>query len=150
MSVTNKKGIMIRGEFLNEDYLKSDAVGYNIGEYLYHVTPKQNLNTIKSEGFIPKDGVGINNKPFNNRLYFATSLISAYDIITNFNSYKDDSDYVIFKIKASCVNNGYENDTLFKHGIYVDYPITSDCIINIVNYDDLFGKFNDDDFDKLY
>ncbi|MGA1049083.1 MAG: hypothetical protein ACO3UU_13830, partial [Minisyncoccia bacterium] len=49
---------------VNENYLPSDAIGYNIGEYLYHVSPKKNLNDIKSNGFTPKDGVTIKGEPF--------------------------------------------------------------------------------------
>jgi hypothetical protein len=61
--------------------LESDAVGYEIGDYLYHVTLTSNLPKIKRQGLIPKDGVAINGKPFKNRLYFATSLIAAYDLV---------------------------------------------------------------------
>jgi hypothetical protein len=137
-------------EYLNENYLQSDAIGYNIGEYLYHITPKSNVSQIKKNGFIPKDGVAINSKPFKNRLYFATSLISAYDLSINFGSYKDNEEYVIFKVKSNCVDNGYEEDSLFAHGIYVNYPISNDCIISVINASDLFNKFNDDDIENLY
>jgi hypothetical protein len=41
---------------LNEQHLPSDAIGYNIGEYLYHITTKRNVNTIKKNGFIPSKG----------------------------------------------------------------------------------------------
>lgn len=137
-------------QFVNENYLQSDAIGYNIGEYLYHITPKRNIAQIKKNGFIPKDGVAINNKPFKNRLYFATSLIAAYDLSVNFGSYKDNEEYAIFKVKSDCVSNGYEEDPLFVHGIYVDYPIPNTCIVNVINASDLFNKFNDDDIENLY
>lgn len=137
-------------QFVNENYLQSDAVGYNIGKYLYHITPKSNISQIKKKGFVPKNGISINNKPFKNRLYFATSLIAAYDLSVNFGSYKDDREYAIFKIKSDCVNAGYEEDPLFVHGIYVDYAITNSCIVDVINASDLFNKFNDDDFEKLY
>ena len=129
-------------ESLNENYLKSDAIGYNIGQYIYHITLKRNLNDIRKNGFKPKDGVAINGKSFKNRLYFATSLIAAYDLSVNFGSYKDnlDENYIIFKLKSECIDNGYKEDNLFDHGIYVDYPIGSDCIVDIINADDLFGK----------
>jgi len=48
------------------------------------------------------------------------------------------------------VNDGYEEDPLFIHGIYVDYPISNDCIINVIDADSLFNKFNDDDIENLY
>ena len=137
-------------KYFNEQFLPNDAIGYNIGEYLYHITPKQNVNTIKKNGFIPKDGIAINGKPFENRLYFATSLIAAYDLSVNFNSYKDNEEYIIFKVKSNCIDDGYEKDPLFVHGIYVDYPISNDCIINVINASDLFNKFNDEDFENLY
>lgn len=137
-------------QFVNENYLPSDAIGYNIGEYLYHITPKKNVAQIKKNGFIPKDGVAINNKPFKNRLYFATSLIAAYDLSVNFGSYKDNEEYAIFKVKSDCVNGGYEEDPLFVHGIYVDYPIPNTCIVSVINASDLFNKFNDDDIENLY
>ena len=137
-------------QFVNENYLQSDAIGYNISEYLYHITPKRNITQIKKNGFIPKDGVSINNKSFKNRLYFATSLIAAYDLSVNFGSYKDNKEYAIFKVKSDCVSNGYEEDPLFVHGIYVDYPIPKTCIVSIINASDLFNKFNDDDLDNLY
>lgn len=137
-------------QFVNENYLPSDAIGYSIGEYLYHITPKINVAQIKKNGFIPKDGIAINNKPFKNRLYFATSLIAAYDLSVNFGSYKDNEEYAIFKVKSNCVSNGYEEDPLFVHGIYVDYPIPNTCIVSVINASDLFNKFDDDDLENLY
>ena len=136
-------------QFINENYLTSDAIGYNIGAYLYHITPTSNVEKIKKHGFVPKDGIAINNKPFKNRLYFATSLIAAYDLSVNFRSYKDYNEYVIFKLKADCVN-AYVKDPLFVHGIYVDYTIPYKCVVSIINANDLFNKFNDDDIEKLY
>lgn len=130
--------------------LKSDDIGYNIGQYLYHITPKRNVPQIKKNGFIPKDGIAINNKPFKNRLYFTTSLISAYDLSVNFGSYKDNEEYVIFKLKSDCVNNGYEKDLLFVHGIYVDYTIPYSCVVDVMNASDLFNKFDDEDIENLY
>jgi hypothetical protein len=129
--------------------IESDAMGYDIGDYLYHITPVSNFNTIINKGFIPKNGISINNKPFENRLYFATSLISAYDLSVNFGSYRDDSDYVIFKIKSDCTND-YEEDDLFAHGIYVDYKVSNKCIFGYVNANDLFNKFDDDKLHVLH
>ena len=129
--------------------IESDAMGYDIGDYLYHITPVSNFNTIIKKGFIPKNGISINNKPFENRLYFATSLISAYDLSVNFGSYRDDSEYVIFKIKSDCIND-YEEDDLFAHGIYVDYKVSNKCIVGYVNANDLFNKFDDEDIENLY
>jgi len=137
-------------QFMNENYLKSDAIGYSVGEYLYHITPKTNLRVIKKNGFIPKNGIAINGSSFKNRLYFATSLISAYDLSVNFGSYRDDEEYIIFKVKSSCVDNGYIKDPLFVHGIYVDYTISNNYIVEVINTDDLFNKFNDDDIENLY
>ena len=138
-------------EYLNEEnHLKSDAMGYNMGEFLYHITPKRNIGEIMKSGFIPKDGIAINNKPYKNRLYFATSLIAAYDLSVNFGSYKDNEEYVIFKVKSNCVNNEYEKDTLFPHGIYVDYQISNNCIVSVMNADDLFNKFDENDIENLY
>jgi hypothetical protein len=136
-------------EIREENYLENDAIGYNIGDYLYHITPTDNLIEIKQKGFIPKDGIAINGKPFKNRLYFATSLIAAYDLSVNFSSYRDTYDYTILKINSNCIDE-YNEDPLFVHGIYVDYPISNDCIINIISADDLFGKFNDEDLENLY
>lgn len=129
--------------------IESDAMGYDIGDYLYHITPVSNFNTIIKKGFIPKNGISINNKPFENRLYFATSLISAYDLSVNFGSYRDNSKYVIFKIKSDCIND-YEEDDLFAHGIYVDYKVSNKCIVGYVNANDLFNKFDDEDIENLY
>ena len=137
-------------EYLKENYLPSDAMGYNIGEFVYHITPKKNFNTIKKNGFIPKDGISINNKPFKNRLYFATSLIAAYDLSVNFNSYRDNDEYIIFKLDSKCIDKGYEEDELFIHGIYVDYKIPYSFVIDVINTSDLFNKFDDEDFDRLY
>lgn len=140
----------IRG-FLNENYLKSDAIGYNVGEYLYHITPKRNVQKITKNGFTPKDGIAINNKRFKNRLFFATSLIAAYDLSVNFGSYRDNEDgYAIFKVKSDCLTNGYKEDSLFPHGIYVDYPIPNTFIVSVMDADDLFNKFNDEDIENLY
>jgi hypothetical protein len=132
-----------------ESYLKNDASGYDIGDYVYHVTPIENLNHIKQNGFIPKDGTSINNEKFENRLYFATSLIAAYDLSVNFGSYKYDSDFIIFKINSYCIND-YEIDDLFEHGIYVDYAIKYNCVIDVFYASDLFGKFDDNDLENLY
>jgi hypothetical protein len=134
-------------KFSNE--IESDAMGYDIGDYLYHITPVSNFDTIINKGFIPKNGVAINGKPFENRLYFATSLISAYDLSVNFGSYRDDTEYVIFKIKSDCIDD-YEEDNLFAHGIYIDYKISNKCILGYVNANDLFNKFDDEDLENLY
>lgn len=107
------------------------------------------MNTIKKIGFIPRDGISINKKEFSNRIYFATSLISAYDISVNFSSYKNEKEYVIFKIKSSCLN-GYEKDPLFVHGIYIDYPISPKYIIEIIEADDLCNNYDSDNLDNLY
>ena len=136
--------------YLNEGYLKSDAIGYNVGKYLYHVTSKDNVSNIKRNGFVPKDGLSINNKPFKDRLYFATSLIAAYDLSVNFGSYRDDGDYVIFKLDSSCVDGGYEEDPLFVHGIYVDYNVSYEYVVDVIDVDSLFDKFDDNDFEDLY
>lgn len=130
-------------------YLEDDSMGYDIGEFLYHVTSTSNINAILKDGFLPKDGVSISGEHFKNRLYLATSLIATYDLSVNFGSYRDDIDYVIFKIKSKCVND-YTIDPLFEHGIYIDYKIDSKYIVETIPVDDLFGRFNDDDIDNLY
>lgn len=137
--------------FINEKYLESDAIGYAIGDFIYHVTTMKNVEKIKSQGFKPQDGISINGKPFQNRLYFATSLIAAYDLSVNFSSFKDEykDEYVIFKLKSNCIDE-YEEDPLFLHGIYVDYKIDKKYIVDMIKTSDLFNKFNDDDFDDLY
>jgi hypothetical protein len=135
--------------FLIEDYLVSDAIGYNIGDFIYHTTPMKNLNKIKKYGFEPQSGISINGKKFENRLYFATSLIAAYDLSVNFGSYRDDSEYVIFKVDSKCLND-YEEDPLFTHGIFVDYKIDKKYIIDIIKAEKLFDKFSDDDIENLY
>jgi len=137
-------------EFINEKYMTNDSIGYNIGKYIYHVSPLKYLNIIKKNGLIPQNGKTINNKEYKNRLYLATSLIAAYDISVNFESYKEDNEYVIFKINSESLINGYDNDPLFQHGIYIDYPIDEKYILEIINTDDLFNKFDDDDIDNLY
>jgi len=137
-------------KFLKENnHIKSDAIGYNIGEYIYHITQIENLNSIKQNGFTPKDGISINKEKFENRLYFATSLIAAYDLSVNFGSYRYDGDYIIFKLKSDCIND-YEDDGLFKHGIYVDYNISYNCVVEVINASELFNIFDDDDIEKLY
>ena len=135
--------------YINERYLDSDAIGYEIGNFIYHITPEKNLSFIKENGFIPQDGISINGKHFENRLYFATSLIAAYDLSVNFGSYKDDDNYIIFKIESSCISD-YEEDPLFVHGIYIDYSISEEYIVDILKADDYFNKFDDDDIEKLY
>ena len=130
--------------------MKSDAIGYNIGEYIYHVTSIKNLNNIKQKGFRPQNGTSINGKKYENRIYFATSLIAAYDISLNFGSYKKDNEYVIFKLDSNCLENGYEKDPLFVHGIYVDYPVGKKYIVDIIKADDLFNKYDENDLENLY
>lgn len=137
-------------ESFDENYLKSDSVGYNVGEYIYHVTPIKNLSVIKRNGLHPQNGISINGKKYENRLYFATSLIAAYDISVNFGSYKNDKEYVIFKIKSDCLTNGYEKDPLFVHGIFIDYSIPNKCIVDIIEANKLFRKYDDNDLDNLY
>lgn len=136
-------------EYINESYRKSDAIGYIIGKYLYHITPSENLERIKNNGFHPKDGVSVNGKVFEDRLYFATSLISAYDLSVNFSSIRDTYDYTIFKVDSSFLKE-YEEDPLFPHGIYIDYPVPSEHIIDYFDADDLFDKFSEEDIEDLY
>lgn len=135
-------------DFLKEE-LESDAVGYKIGKYLYHVTDTLGLEKIKSNGLIPQDGITIRNEKFSNRLYLATSLISAYDLSINFSSYRDNYEYFILKLDSKFLKN-YKIDPLFKHGIYINYGVDKENIIEIINTDDLFDVFDDDDLDNLY
>lgn len=135
---------------LFESFLKSDAIGYHIGEFIYHVTPLKNEEKIKKEGFKVQSGVSINGKKYEKRIYFATSLISAYDISVNFGSYRNEYEYVIFKINSECLKNGYEKDPLFAHGIFVDYNIDKRYIVDIIKTSELFNKFNDEDLENLY
>jgi hypothetical protein len=135
-------------DFLTE-YLKSDAIGYNIGKFIYHTTPKRNAEKIERDGFEPKDGISVNGKKFKNRLYFATSLISAYDISVNFGSYKDDDDYVIFKVDSKCLDE-YEKDPLFVHGIFVNYRVDKKYIVDIIKANDLFNMYDENDIENLY
>lgn len=137
-------------QFVTENYLKSDAIGYNIGEYIYHVTPKKNLDEIKKNGLHPQNGISINGKKYENRIYFATSLIAAYDISVNFGSYKDDGEYVIFKVKSNCLINSYEKDPLFVHGIYINYEISNECVVDIIKANKLFNKYDENDLENLY
>lgn len=132
------------------EYLDSDAIGYNIGKYLYHVTPKTNINNIKKTGLRPQGGISINGEKFSKRLYFTTSLIAAYDLSVNFESYKDENgDYYIFKLDSSCIKD-FKKDPLFMHGIYVDYVVPYSCVIDVIRANDLFGQYDDGDFEKLY
>jgi len=133
-----------------EEYMASDARGYDVGEYVYHVTPVENLTAIRKIGLLPRDGIAINGRRYENRLYFATSLIAAYDISVNFQSLGRGIEYAILKIGSEAVSRGYENDPLFEHGIYVDYPIVPERIADVIMANDLFGKYDDEDFDRLY
>lgn len=137
-------------EYIKENYLPNDAIGYTIGEYIYHATPIDNLSRIKNNGFVPKDGISINGTTFKKRCYFATSLIAAYDLTVNFGSYKDDKEYIIFKIDSKCLDKGFTPDPLFKHGVYVDYKIGAEYIIDTIKANDLFDKFDDNDIEELY
>jgi len=134
---------------LFEEYLTSDAKGYEIGEFLYHTTTLNNKEDIERNGFIPKDGISIDGNYFVNRLYFATSLISAYDISVNFQAHGKGDDYIIYKISSKNISD-YEIDPLFQHGIYIDYPISKMDILDVIDSDSLFDKFDCDDLDDLY
>lgn len=135
---------------LFEEFMASDARGYDVGEYVYHVTPVENLATIMRVGLVPRDGVAINGRKYENRLYFATSLIAAYDISVNFQSHGRGREYSIIKVSSEAVARGRENDPLFEHGIYVDYPVGPGAIIGVTMANDLFGKYDDVDLDRLY
>lgn len=144
--------LLFRKENLNDlkENYKSDALGYNIGDYVYHVSPEHNHSNIMTNGFLPKDGIAINKKKYKNRLYLATSLIAAYDLSVGFGAWRETSDdYLIYKIDSTCIKN-YEEDPLFQHGIYIDYKIDSSYIIDVINADDLFNSFDDDDIEALY
>lgn len=82
-------------------------------------------------------------------MYFATSLIAAYDLSVNFGSYRDSGEYVIFKLTSDCIEE-YEEDSLFLHGIYVDYSINKNCIVEVIDAEDLFDKFDENDLEDLY
>ena len=136
--------------FEESQHAESDAVGYAVGDYVYHVAPAKYADGIRRSGFLPKSGRSVNGAEYENRVYFATSLIAAYDISVNFGSYRDDGEYVIFKVDSRGLAGGYEEDPLFVHGIYVDYAVPSEYIVDAFPASDLFGKYDDADFDKLY
>jgi hypothetical protein len=132
------------------EYLENDASNYKIKDYIYHITTLEKYTQIlKNRYLIPQNGISINNKKYNNRLYFTTSLIAAYDLSVNFNSYRDIEYNIILKLPSNIINN-YNIDPLFKHGIYIDYKISVDNIIDIIYTDDLFNQFNDEDIELLY
>lgn len=133
-----------------DQLLESDAVGYDVGKYIYHITPKTNLPSIKRNGLLPKDGTSINWDLYKNRLYFTTSLIAAYDLAINFEAHNKGKKYLILKIDSNCLINGYKEDKLFSHGIYTEYPISYEYIIDIIVADDLVGKYSDEDLENLY
>lgn len=135
---------------LNESYLPSDAIGYKIEKYLYHVTTENNLNKILKSGFIPHDGVSINGKAFKNRLYFATSQIAAYDLSVGLSAWRDNYDkQIIFKLDSSFLKK-YQKDPLFEHGIYIDYIVEPKYILEYFEADSLFNKYDEDDLENLY
>jgi len=136
--------------FIFEQYLPNDMSGYTVQDFIYHVTPDGNVQHILDYGFTPKNGTAINGQKFRNRLYFATSLIAAYDLSVNFDSIRRDiGSQTILKVSKSCLKD-YKIDPLFGHGIYINYPVKPEYIVDVIKCDDLFGKFNDDDFDALY
>jgi len=140
---------MIKKYNIFENYLKSDAKGYKIGKYVYHITPERYLNSILKYGFKLHTGGTTNlENIYEPRLYFTTSLIAAYDLAVNFSSFREEQ-HIIFKVKSNCIKD-YEEDELFPHGIYVEYPVNKDCIIEYYNQDDFFDKFDEDDIENLY
>ena len=130
----------------NEDKLE----WYMLPEFLYHVSPIENKDSILKNGILVKTG-GTSHlqRNYSPRIYLACSLIAAYDIQLNFNSHNG-KQYLIYKLDKNKLNqsaNIYE-DSKFAHGVHIDKNISKDAIIDVINPDNL--RYNEEDLDNLY
>jgi hypothetical protein len=130
----------------NEDRLEWEM----LPNFLYHVSPIENKDSILKKGIILKEG-GTSHlyRTYTPRIYLACSLISAYDIQLNFNSHNSKT-YLIYKIdknKLDHTANIYE-DSKFAHGVHIDKNIPKQAIVEVINPDNL--HFNEEDLDNLY
>ena len=135
---------------LETKILSSGARGYSIGEYLYHVTPTKYLTGIKKKGLqLATGGTTHLNKHYSPRIFLATSLIAAYDLAQNFSVHRNEP-HTILKIDSSLIKGPFHKDYYFSHGVYIESAIEKEAIVEVINPDDLFGTWDEEEFSELY
>lgn len=102
--------------------------------YLFHITLSKNKSSIYTNGFIPKSINDLYNYP--PRVYFLIGDITEEELmnvgdmlsVTNKNS---NGKYIIFCIDISKIPEdiNFYYDPNLEHSIYIEKPLTSDCII---------------------
>lgn len=141
-------------EFLSEHRSDDETVPFDmLPDRLYHTTKLSNEASIKKGGIRASTGGGTwLNRTYDPRVYLATSLIAAYDITVGFQAHDGShEDYVIFEIdKRSLRGVTFYEDEKFNHGVYVKSDVPASAITGRVLHSELFGRFNDDDIDRLY
>lgn len=151
--LSNRTVSTLKGE-LQGQYRKrmqeteSDAIGYKLGKFLYHVTPEENADEIRKLGICPATGGNTHlRKTYSPRVYLATSLIAAYDLVTNFSAHRG-TRHVIFKVDPSFVGE-FKKDPDFMHGIYLEgYGIPPEGVLEEIDPDSL--DYDENDLDELY
>ncbi len=128
----------------NEDTLEL----FMLPDFLYHISPIENKNSILNKGIILKTG-GTSHlyRTYTPRIYLACSLIAAYDLYLNFNAHNG-KEYLIYKIDKNKLSGNIYEDSKFVHGIHIDKNISKEAIIEIIDPNTL--KYNEDELDNLY
>lgn len=128
----------------NEDKLEL----FMLPDFLYHISPIENKNSILNKGIILKTG-GTSHlyRTYTPRIYLACSLIAAYDLYLNFNAHNG-KEYLIYKIDKNKLSGNIYEDSKFAHGIHIDKNIPKEAIIEVIDPNTL--KYNEEDLDNLY
>ena len=132
-------------------------------DYVYHATPEKNLDSILKQWLKghanPEWSIWVWNIYNEPRLYFANSLIAAYDIAIMFEAFWKGENFIIIKIPRQELDK-YEQfpDEKFKNSeknFYNWFYILDDINLNKINYEiikvsDLLNKWSDDELEWLY
>lgn len=107
-------------------------------KYIKHLTPKYNLNSIQTQGFIPSS----KNEKFNypSRIHFLKENINyeninflGYQLCKTNNNPKNNGEYVLFTLDVSKIPDGvsFVGDSCYEYGICTEDKIPFDTVIDI-------------------
>ena len=137
--IDNKgKWVAMQFEPLEQENIRKEIEDY---KYIYHITPKDNIDKIKQFGFIPHEK---KDDRFNypSRTYFVygnisrTGLTKIADMMQR-DKHDDKGIYCIFQINVSKIPKDIDiyYDGNFDNGIFVEDDVPSDAIDDVYIYD---------------
>lgn len=112
----------------NENGAPFGSFNYPVPTELYHVTRRENVESILRNGLEPKTSSRPNLHRYRNRIFLATSKAGAEKTLENFIRVDGDHDYVILKIDPTAVTPIFIDQEFKRFGAWTPTPIPPSAI----------------------